>query len=177
MPPNLDQHVLAIAGDLEGLVHDLGAMVADRAGRQLHAVADDVVLERLDVSGSCVSSASMPPWGMENGLWLKSILSSSFHSYIGKSVIQQNLKTSVFDQAELVADPKSRAMPANLAAAVFSPAEKNTASPALTPALAAMAACTCGRDELGDRPLAARAVFRLEDDVAEPRRAFRAPNR
>ena len=42
-------------------------------------------------SGSCVSSASSPPCGIENGLWQKSICSvSSSHSYIGKSTIQQN---------------------------------------------------------------------------------------
>src|SRR6185503_4678156 len=37
-----------VAGDLERLVHDVGTMVADGTRRQLHAVADDVVLERLD---------------------------------------------------------------------------------------------------------------------------------
>ena len=37
-----------IAGDRKGLVHDVGAMIADRARRQLDAVADDVVLERVD---------------------------------------------------------------------------------------------------------------------------------
>ena len=44
----------------------------------------------LMVSGSCVFSASSPPCGMLNGLWLKSICPvSSFSSNIGKSVIQQ----------------------------------------------------------------------------------------
>jgi len=33
-----------IAGDREGLVHDVGAVVADRARGEFHAVADDVVL-------------------------------------------------------------------------------------------------------------------------------------
>ena len=43
------------------------------------------------------------------------------------------------------------------------------------PALAAIAACTVGGDELGDRSLAGeRAALLLEHDVAEPRRAFRA---
>src|SRR5882757_6351462 len=37
-----------IAGDFEGLVHDRRQMVADGAGGELDAVADDVVLERLD---------------------------------------------------------------------------------------------------------------------------------
>ena len=37
-----------IARDRERLVHDVGPVVADRARRQFDAVADDVVLERLD---------------------------------------------------------------------------------------------------------------------------------
>lgn len=45
-------------------------------------------------SGSFSSRSFRPPWGIEKGLWEKSILpvSSSF-SYIGKSTIQQNRKT------------------------------------------------------------------------------------
>ena len=40
-------------------------------------------------SGSCVSSASSPPCGIENGLCEKSIFPvSSSRSYIGKSTIQ-----------------------------------------------------------------------------------------
>src|SRR5579872_6016358 len=38
------EHVFRIVRDRERLLHHIGAMVADRAGRQLHAVADDVVL-------------------------------------------------------------------------------------------------------------------------------------
>jgi hypothetical protein len=40
---------LRIARDLERLVHDLGLVVPDRARRQLHTVADDVVLIGEDV--------------------------------------------------------------------------------------------------------------------------------
>src|SRR3546814_3757588 len=40
---------LRITGNLERLVHDVGAMVADRARRQFDAVADDVILPREDV--------------------------------------------------------------------------------------------------------------------------------
>src|SRR3546814_10225292 len=40
---------LAIARDLERLVHDVGAVVPDRARRQFDAVADDVILPREDV--------------------------------------------------------------------------------------------------------------------------------
>ena len=48
------QHVLRIAGDGERLLHHVGAMVADRAGRQLDAVADDVVLDRLQAEDGVV---------------------------------------------------------------------------------------------------------------------------
>jgi hypothetical protein len=37
-----------VAGDFEGLDHDLGAVVTDGAGRELDAVAHEVVLERVD---------------------------------------------------------------------------------------------------------------------------------
>ena len=40
---------LAVAGDPEGLVHDFRAVVADRAGGQFDAVADDVVLPGQDL--------------------------------------------------------------------------------------------------------------------------------
>ena len=46
--------------------------------------------QALMVSGSWVSSASSPPCGIENGLWLNSIWpDSSSRSYIGKSTTQQ----------------------------------------------------------------------------------------
>src|SRR5690348_7108491 len=38
----------AVTGDGECLVHDVGPVIANRARRQLDAVADDVVLERFD---------------------------------------------------------------------------------------------------------------------------------
>ena len=48
-------------------------------------------------------------FGIENGLCEKSIFfSSSFHSNIGKSTIQQKSKRSFFDQAELLADLGAR---------------------------------------------------------------------
>jgi hypothetical protein len=58
------------------------------------------------VSGSWVSRASRPPCGIENGLCEKStFFSSSFHSNIGKSTIQQNLNCSLGHQLQLGPDP------------------------------------------------------------------------
>ena len=60
----------------------------------------------LMVSGSCVFSASSPPCGMLNGLWLKSTCPvSSFSSYIGKSVIQQKRNAPFSHQAEFLGQP------------------------------------------------------------------------
>ena len=61
-------------------------------------------------SGSLLfERASSPPCGIEKGLWEKSIFfSSSFHSYIGKSTIQQNSKRFLIDELELAADPGAR---------------------------------------------------------------------
>src|SRR5450830_1702940 len=45
---------------------------------------------------SSARNSSTPRFGIENGLWEKSIFfSSTFHSYIGKSTIQQNSKRSL----------------------------------------------------------------------------------
>ena len=72
-------------------------------------------------------------FGIENGLWEKSIFfSSSFHSYIGKSTIQQKSKRS------LAIRPSSsptlvRAGPANFTKSFGLPAMKNAASPTPSP--------------------------------------------
>ena len=105
---------------------------------------------------------------MENGLWEKSIFfSSSFHSYIGKSTIQQNSKRS------LAIRPSSspilvRAAPASLAAPAGLSAAKNTASPGLTPALAMIFACTSAGMNLAIGPFPPSG---FEYDIAEARRA------
>ncbi len=119
MPPNFSSSTFSrIAGDREGLAHHVGPVVADRAGRQLDAVADDVVLKRLDdedlvlVLGSSARNSSTGKFGIENGLCEKSIFfSSSFHSNIGKSTIQQNSKRSFVDEVELLADFGARRRP------------------------------------------------------------------
>src|SRR6266403_185565 len=104
--------------------------------------------QALMVSGSCVSSASNPPCGIENGLWLKSIFFAvSSYSNIGKSTIQQKANSpsaiSPISWATLV-----RAWPANFHA----------------PGQALELGETLVRHELGDRPFARSAV---QHDVAE----------
>ena len=116
------------------------------------------------VSGSCEVSASIPPCGMLNGLWLKSICPvSSFSSYIGKSVIQQK------SNRPGAIRPRSwpslvRTAPANFGASSRLPAAKNTASPACSPHASADRLGPLGLQVARDRPL--RPVG-LEHDVAE----------
>ena len=87
----------------------------------------------LMVSGSCAFSASSPPCGMLNGLWLKSTCPvSSFSSNIGKSVIQQK-RNAPFSIRPSSSPSRVRTTPANFAAASRLPATKNTASPAFSP--------------------------------------------
>src|ERR1700732_1449358 len=85
--------------------------------------------------GSSAGKSSTAMFGMENGLWEKSIFfSSSFHSYIGKSTIQQNSKRSLATRPS--ASPiLPRAAPASLAAAAGFSATKNTQSPGPNPVL------------------------------------------
>ena len=172
MPPKRDFDLgRRIAGDRKGLVHDVRAMVADRARRQLDPVADDVVLvgERSS-AGPAASSASSPPCGIENGLWLNSICPvSSFRSYIGKSTIQQNSKapSSVRPSSRPIL---SRAALANGAKLFGTPQTKKTASPSSSPSLARRSRGPLRpevpRDRAGALPVA-------EEDVAEPRLPFR----
>ena len=111
--------------------------------------------QALMVSGSWVSSASSPPCGIENGLWLKSIfLAVSSYSNIGKSTIQQNAKSSS------AITPSSwptlvRAWPANFQAASGLSATKNTASPSSAPVSAFSLASRSPATNLAIGPLPA----------------------
>src|ERR1700682_5707437 len=88
------------------------------------------------LSLSLASSAKKSPaarFGIENGLWEKSIFfSSSFHSYIGKSTIQQ--KSKLFFLINLSSSAIFfRASPANFQKRRGSPATKKNASPSAAP--------------------------------------------
>ena len=131
-------------------------------------------------SGSWVSSASSPPCGIEKGLWEKSIFfSSSFHSYIGKSTIQQNSNTSFFETP--------RSLPMRMRARAREPrrpgglvaGEEHGVARDESFALAISACCASALRNLAIGPLPASAVaFALEDDVAEARGALaRSPSR
>ena len=71
MPPKRSSTLLAaVAGDLERLDHDVRAVVADRARATARCRCRRCRTGRPgSSSGSCVSSASSPPCGIENGLW------------------------------------------------------------------------------------------------------------
>jgi len=138
----LFQHAFLVAGDGEGLFHDVGAMIADGARRQLDAVADNVVLERLDAEDFVLvrrverqKFIHRQVRHRERIVGESIFFSSSFHSYIGKSTIQHSSKRS------LATSPSSsptlvRAGPANLTNVDGSPATKNTASPSFKPSCA-----------------------------------------
>ncbi len=75
-------------------------------------------------NGFLFSRLSIPPCGIENGLWLKSIFPSSDSSYIGKSTIQQNLYISFSISSSLL--PNSiLTSPAIFCAVFISSAMKN----------------------------------------------------
>src|SRR5262245_1335149 len=104
-------------------------------------------------AGSSARKSSTAMFGMENGLWEKSILfSSSFHSYIGKSTIQQNSKRS-FAIRPSSSPILPRAAPASLAAAAGLSTAKNTQSPALNPVLARILCSTSAGTNLAIGPL------------------------
>ena len=128
-------------------------------------------------SGSCVSSASRPPCGIENGLWEKSIFfSSSFHSYIGKSTIQQNSNTSVLAESELRCRCGCARRPrVSRPASSLSAGEEHRVA-GLDAGLGGDggSAPRAGRNlAIGPLPASAPSLL-LEDDIAEARRAFAA---
>ena len=83
-------------------------------------------------NGSLFSNDSSPPCGIENGLWLKSIVPSSDNSYIGKSTIKQNLYTPFSIKSNLL--PNSILInPAIFCAFANSSAIKNILDPFSTP--------------------------------------------
>src|SRR5665213_1295574 len=133
-------------------------MVADRAGRQFGAVADDVVLDRLEVKQRIlvvrIERQKLLRLHVRHRerVWEKSIFfSSSFHSYIGKSTIQQNSKRpsaiSFSSWPSLV-----RARPANFQNLSGSPATKNAASPSFSPSAKRIAAVRSGPMLLASGP-------------------------
>ena len=103
--------------------------------------------------GSSARKASCSNCGIEKGLCEKSIfLSSSFHSYIGKSTIQQS--SNVPDVVTPSSVPmRRRAAPASFAAFSGMSQAKNTASPAFSPDAATIAACAAGGRNLAIGPL------------------------
>ncbi len=120
-------------------------------------------------SGSSARNSSTAMFGIENGLCEKSIFfSSSLHSYIGKSTIQQNSKRSLAIRSSS-SPTLVRAGPANLTNAAGSPATKKTASPCLHAKLRAQRFGASRRRHCW-RPGRARHLARprRQEDVAKP---------
>ena len=136
------------------------------SGRWLRMAPDDssvplqtmsywiALIERI-FSWSFASSArnsSTPRFGIENGLWEKSIFfSSSFHSYIGKSTIQQKSKRSLAIRPSS-SPTLARARPANLTKSFGLPATKKQASPTPRPSWSAICLVRSGPMFLASGP-------------------------
>ena len=110
-------------------------------------------------------------FGIENGLWEKSIFfSSSFHSYIGKSTIQQNSKRSL--SMRLSSSPTLvRAGPANFTNSLRLAGDEEHRVADAEPELIGDLLGALRADVLGERAGAALLALAPED-VAEPRLAL-----
>jgi len=106
------KHILAIAREREAFFIMSGRwfrIAPTKAPRHCRRF----ILKSLDAE-DCFPSAdqankpSGSTFGIEKVVRKVDLLSSSFHSYIGKSTIQQNSKTSFFGEAEFVADLEPR---------------------------------------------------------------------
>ena len=120
---------LRIAGDLERLVHDVGAVVADRARAQLHAVADDVILPGEDVERVLALQrlhlALRHREGVVAEVDLLLLLVIFEHREIDDPA---EAERALLDQVELLGDAGPRAAPASLAASSSLPAAKKMPS-------------------------------------------------
>ena len=160
---------------LEGLVHDVRAVVADRAARQLDAVADDVVLEGLDRQRIAASPAPRsPPCGIENGLWLNSILLGLLVQLVHREV-RRSSRTGTRSsrcRSELLAEPDADAAGQLVGRRLACRTTKNTASP--SPAPVARGEPGRAGPRRGTCAIGPLAPAVGQDDVAEARRALLA---
>ncbi len=162
MPPNFfSSIILAIAREREGLLHDVGTMVADRAGRQFDAVANDVILKGLDRRGSSLDRPDRAPETPRdrNLASRKGCARSRFSSRPRSIRTSENRRSSrirrrPFSIARAHGRSRSRAAPASFAPFRLLSQAKKTASPALRPALSAILPLHFGGKKLGDRPFA-----------------------
>ena len=111
MPPNFCSSTSSsIAGDLEGLAHDVGPVVADGAGRQLDAVADDIVLEGRGCRAGPWSSSAVEPALRHRERVVREVdllllLVPLVHREIDDPA---ELEPVLVDEVELLADPVAR---------------------------------------------------------------------
>ena len=154
-------------------------MVADRARRQFDAVADDVVLERLQpedgvlVVGVSARNSSRPSSASRTGCGRSRSSSPPRSTRTSENRRSSRTRSASFSRQSELAPRWVRAAPASLAARSGLSAAKNTASPAVDASpLRRSRCCALGGKELGNRTLAGESAVALEDDVAEPRRAL-----
>ena len=107
-----------------------GLVIADRSGGDFIAVADQIVLERLD--GERVlppSSASIPPCGIEKGLWLKSTFFLVLVIFVEREIHDPCQRKGVFvDQAEFLRPHGCARRPPAWQPSAALPAAKNSPS-------------------------------------------------
>ena len=159
-----------VAGDLERLVHDVRPVVPDRAGGELDAVADDVVLVGQDVAaGPCVAAPRGRPaaWRRDCGRSRSCPRPRSTRTSGNRRSSRTRNGPSRSGRARCRSRPAPA--PANSANSLGVPPTKNTASPSPSPS------CVADRlGALGPRFLAIGpcAFAVAEEDVAEARLAL-----
>ena len=166
-----------IAGDLEGLVHDVRPVVADRAGRQLDAVADDVVLERLDGQRILGLQRLQPALRHGERVVAEVDLSGVLVELEHREIDDPAERGSAFSSISPSSSPSLRAHRAGefRRRVLLAADEEHGVAVLERRSPRASAAMRSGVEVLGDRALAAALG---EDDVAEARaRPARAPSR
>ncbi len=168
------QRLLWIAGDRERLLHHLGPVVTDGAGREFRPVADDVVLDRLDgedlVAIGGIERQELLDTQVRHGervvgeVDLLLLLVPLVHREVDDPA---QLESVLVDQPQLRADPGARGT-GELGGPGGLVGSEEDDVPGLRSGLGRDPRLDLGGDELGDRPLAA---VRLEYDVAQAARA------
>ena len=160
-----------IAGDLEGLVHNLGAVVPYCPRRQLDAVADDVVLQGQDVERVFVFERCKAAARHRKRVVAEPDFSGLLVALVERIVDDPaKLEDPLLSRFELVAQPFARRSGKSLRRTLFLTYEEDRI-PVPDAGCLLQGLCPLGIEELSDRPLALSAV---ENDVAETAHALLA---
>ena len=155
--------LLAVAGDLKRLAHDLGVMVTHGTGGKLHAVAHDIVLVSKDLQRILVHEGIHAALGHREGVVRKVDLAGLLVALVHREVHDEaELKAVGLYKVQLVGDPSAH-LSGERVDHVRGIADEEQRVALLDAAKRGQLCLFLGGEELGDRALV---VAVLQRDIA-----------